>query len=165
MKAVSQVEQTEPLAVQGEEILTIDAGDRSPEPHTPRSGVVQAGLDALANDVALKLGHSADDGEHGLPDRGSGVELFLQRDELHAACSEVLEGGDHVLHGSSEPIEAPHEDSPEASGPRSLHQTVEGWASLFCPGDATVNEFLDHLPSAMGRVRSKRSELHHGVLI
>src|SRR5215831_4814281 len=106
MKTSSQVRHTEALAVQGEEILTIDACDRSPESDTPRSGMLQAGPDALANDVALKLGHDPDDGEHGLPDRRSGVELFLQRDELHMACAEALEGGDHVLDRSSEAIEA-----------------------------------------------------------
>src|SRR5215470_18692634 len=165
MKTLRQVGHTEPLAVQSEEILTIDTGGRSPEPDTPRAGVFEASPDALANDVALKLGHDPDDGEHGLPDRRSGVELFLQRDELHMTCAEALEGGDHVLDRSSEAIEAPHEDSPEASSPRRLHQAVKGWAALFCPGNATVDEFLDHLPSAMGRVGSKRTELHLGVLI
>src|SRR5437899_1377337 len=48
----------------------------------PGLGELKAGRHAVSNDVALELGHGADDGEHGLPDRRRRVELFLKRDEI-----------------------------------------------------------------------------------
>src|SRR5215831_15097211 len=109
MKPSSQVGHTEPLAMQGAKLLSIDTSGRSAESDAPHSSVLQPSLDALTNDVALKLGHGADDGEHGLPDWRGGVELLLERDKPDMETAKRLEGSHQVLDRPGEAIEAPDE--------------------------------------------------------
>src|SRR5262245_40461108 len=70
------------VATQLADRFEVDLDGRAAQPRAPRFGALQAGGHALADDVALELGHGADDREHGLPDRGGGVELLLQGDEV-----------------------------------------------------------------------------------
>src|SRR2546425_12126906 len=106
---------------------------RSAESPPLGSRAIEPGLDALADDVALELGHRADDREHRLADGARGVELLLERDEGHVQAAEGVERRHEVLHTASEPIEAPHEHGLELPGPRRAHEAIESGPGLLRP--------------------------------
>jgi len=70
---------------------------RAPQANPSSFGPVKSGLHPLADDVALELGHGADDGEHGLADGRGGVELLLEGDEPDVETAERLQGRDQML--------------------------------------------------------------------
>src|SRR5258708_31939400 len=61
--------------------LEVHVDARPAEPLAARPRALEPCRHALADDVALELGHRADDREHRLTDRARGVELLLERDE------------------------------------------------------------------------------------
>src|SRR5262249_41244552 len=127
-------------------------------------GALKAGLDPLADDVALELGHGADDGEHGLPNGSGGVELLLEGDEPDVETAERLEGRDEVLNRPGEAVEAPDQHDLEPAGPGGLHQPVERGPALRGARYAAIDELLGHLPAPLGCVSAEGDELDLGVL-
>ena len=69
----------------------------APQANPSGFGPLKSSLHALTDDVALELGHGADDGEHGLADGGGGVELLPEGDEPDMEGAEGLQGCDQVL--------------------------------------------------------------------
>jgi hypothetical protein len=74
----------------------------------PGPGRGKAGLGALADEVALKLGKSAEDVEDELPTTGRGVDLLGEALEADALAVKLRNRLDEVLQGPAEAVQAPH---------------------------------------------------------
>ncbi len=153
------------LPQQGLEASEIDWRDGASQPNAPGPRARHTGLDPLADNVALELGHGADDGEHGLSDGRGGIELLLEGDEADVETAEHLQRRDQVLHRPGEAIEAPDEDHLALAGPGGLHEPVERRPALLGARDAAVDELLDHPPTPLGGVGTQGSQLDLWILV
>src|SRR5262249_5568947 len=106
-------------------------------------------------EIALQLGHGADDGDHGLTDGARGVELLLQRDELDTKRAERLQRGQKVLGRAGQSIKPPDEDGLEATVPGRPEEPIQRGPALGGAGDAAIDELLDDRPAALDRVGPK----------
>lgn len=90
--------------VHGKRLFFVPLGtDCGPTTVTPTgTGSFQTVHRALGDQVALKLGESGQHGEHQLPGRGGGVQVFLQAYEVHVHLGEFVYHCEQVLSGAAE---------------------------------------------------------------
>ena len=75
------------------------------------AGCLQAGVSALANEVALKLSEGREHIEYEPVARGAGVDVLLQGFELDASLRQRIHEVDQVPDGTAEATEPPNHQS------------------------------------------------------
>ena len=61
----------------------------------------------LPDEIPLELGQGSEDVEDELPAAGGGVQLLLQRLDVHTPALKVPDGVDEVSEGTAEPVQPP----------------------------------------------------------
>jgi hypothetical protein len=69
----------------------------------------QTGSDALAQDLALKLGKHGEQASHGAAGGRGQIKRFGQRNETHAEMLQLLKCRNEIRDGPAPAIQAPHQ--------------------------------------------------------
>jgi hypothetical protein len=72
-------------------LLSVNIRRRPAQSDALCPGVGNPRDDSFADDVCLKLGNRGDDGEHRLPHRGGGIDVFLEADEVNTEVPKIFE--------------------------------------------------------------------------
>jgi hypothetical protein len=83
---------------------------------------------ALANDVALKLGQSAEDVEDQLASRRRGIDVLLQAAEANVAALDLGDGVDQMPQRASQPIQFPDHEC--VTWPQLVENVRQRWALI-----------------------------------
>ena len=114
-----------PLRAQPRNCASIHTNTRPAQYYAFGLRIPQCSLDPLADQIALELCHRRHNGEQGLPEWRSGVDVFLIADELNPECSELFQGEQEMLGGAGEAVKAPHQHAIEPALAGVVHQPVQ----------------------------------------
>ena len=145
------------------DLVWSDPGGGPADPLAECSRPVEARPDAVGDQRPLEL----PDGSHHVKDqlacRGRGVDVLLDRDEGHAAASEMLESFDQLLDGAGRTIKALDDDGVKlASGCVSEQPAKFGAILLGARSDVSVGS--DQSPAALNNLLTDLSQLDFQVL-
>ena len=103
-------------------------------------GGSQAGLSALPNEVAFKLGDRPEDLEDQIAAGGGRVDRLCDAPEAHASHPEILDGGNQVGKRPSKPIQPPYDERIALS--QGLKRRIQARSAPGGPRDLVFEELL-----------------------
>jgi hypothetical protein len=103
----------QPLAVEGEDLVTTDLSPRPTERLAEGSRPLEPGPNTVADQGPLELADRGHYMEDRLPGGRGGVDIFLDRNEGDPAATQVVEGLHELLDGTRGPVEALDDDDVE----------------------------------------------------
>jgi len=113
---------------------------------------LEPGADAIGDQASLEL----PDGGHHVGNqfarRGRGVHVLLDRDEVHPAAAQVLQGLDELLDGAGRPVEALDDDRIELPPGGGGQETPEADAISPCRRSHIGVGGNNHPPAPVGEV-------------